>query len=455
MLIKSRFVVVDDKKHHLSGIKESLDSLRLDCHSKLYSDEAVVDWEALPGTRILFLDKNLPTGAAFGTDNKVAFTALQDVIKKLICPVSGPYGLVLWAEEPEVEALKKYLFERLIGEDAKHLPVFFTGLRKSDYINTSNGNVINPDLLRADILEKISESPQLQALLTWEADVAAAADDVLRSIIDLVPTESRASDQFSAELGKILFKLSQAGAGENRARENPRESINRVLVPILSDRIAEHDPDSGYTFDWKTSLEETTTAPTAEAQASVNSAIHLSFARTAGRTPIAPTELGAVIEFPFKKSDAVLCAKWGVTEEQLRENIFKVSKAEWADCTLRLVQIGASCDNAQPKLGPLLYLLGVEWPFAIIDGTKTVDKPNLHKNRSSKLGMEWMSPILKFSQQKNAGKISVFKNLSISITRLESKEWHVDYRFREELISNLTQEYARYISRPGIVTLPS
>jgi hypothetical protein len=253
----------------------------------------------------------------------------------------------------------------------------------------------------------------------------------------------------------VLYKLSQAGAGKDRAKENPREYINRVLVPILSDRIAEHDPDSGDTFDWKTSLVDPTAAPTVQAQASVNSAIHLSFARTAGSAPIAPTELGAVVVFPFEISDAVLSEKWGVTQAQLRDDIFQVDEAEWKDCVLRLVQIGASCDNAQPNLGPLLYLLAVEWPFASSDGTKTEDKPKLHKKRSPKLGMEWMSPILKFSADKNAGKISVFKNLSISITRSGSTGWPVAYRFREELVSNLTQEYARYISRPGIVTLPS
>ena len=70
MFIHSRFVIVDDKETHLDGIKKSLDSLRLDCHSKLYSDETVADWQKLPGMRILFLDQNLITGATFGSETK-------------------------------------------------------------------------------------------------------------------------------------------------------------------------------------------------------------------------------------------------------------------------------------------------------------------------------------------------------------------------------------------------
>ncbi len=454
MLIKSRFVIVDDKEHHLKGIKESMDFLRLDCHSKLYSDEAVVDWEKLPGTRILFLDQNLTTGATFGTGNQVAFTALEDVIQKLICPESGPYGLILWAEQPEVDELKQYLFERLVGEDAKHLPIFFTALRKGDYIDTANGEVIDPARLRSDILEKIGENTQLKALLTWEADVAAATDAVLRSVIDLVPSEFRASEEFSAELGKVLYRISQTGAGMGRARETPRESINRVLLPILSDRIAEHDPDSGDEVDWNTALIDPTASPTIEAQASVNSAIHISFARGANSAPIAPTELGAVIEFPHANINQALTDLWGITEAQLKDEIFNANTDEWADCSLRLIQIGASCDNAQPKSGPLLYLLAVEWPFASPDGTRVNEKPTLKAKRKNVKDAEWSSPTLRFSTGQNPGKITAFRNLSISVTKPSTDGWVVAYRFRDELISNLTQEYARYISRPGIVTLP-
>ncbi|WGT50362.1 hypothetical protein [Thioclava nitratireducens] len=464
MFLHSRFVVVDDKEHHLKGIKQTLDALRLDCHSKLYDDETVGDWQPLPGTRILFLDQNLVTGATFGTaDNKVAFTAIQDVIRRVICPDNGPYGLVLWAEEPDLDALKANLFERFTGEDARYLPVFFAALQKGDYIDTNDGTIKEPVKLQADIQDRMSRSPQMKALLNWETDVAVAAGAVLRSIVDLVPFEKRSTDDFGVELGNVLYRLAQAGAGIERAQENPRDSINRVLVPILADRITEHDPEGDAAVSWGSAIVEPENVKAdvpVPVSAAVNSALHLSFARTPGSIPIQPTELGAVVEFPEDDVDAFFKTHFGFDQEKFLQQVFRVSEEEWKDCTPRLIQIGAACDAAQPKPGPLLYLFAVEWPFANADGLKAKGieggdpKKNLAANSDRRpKELEWQSPILKIGDAPQGGRISVFKNLSMGLSPDEARKLKAVYRFREELISQLTQSYARHISRPGIVSL--
>ncbi len=459
MFIHSKFVLVDDKEHHLDGLRRALNALRLDCHAKLYSDEAVGDWAKLPGTRVLFLDQNLTTGATFGgTDNKVAFAALQEVIHKLICPSGGPYGLVLWAELPALEAFRAEMLARFTGDDARLIPAFFTTLTKGDYINTTTGADINAAKLRSDIMARISENPQMRALMTWEADCSAAVDAVLRSVVELVPLEKRRSTGFAEELGKVLYRLSQAGAGAERARENPREALNSVMVPILADRILEHDPDSGHAFDWNSALQDPTDSPTVQAQGAINSAIHLSFARSPQSRPIQPIELGAVVKLPADKIADFLNARFGITEDEFRGSLFKVNEAEWADCRPRLVQIGAACDAAQPKPGPLLFLFAVEWSFANADGRKTKGgdpKGNLSADGRKPKDLEWLSPILQFDPTLNPGHLSVFKNLAISVPRAEATAWKSVYRLREELVSQLTQSYARHISRPGILTLPA
>lgn len=455
MFLHSRFVVVDDKEHHLRGIKETLDTLRLDCHSKLYDDEAVGDWKPLPGTRILFLDQNLLTGATFGTaDNKVAFTAIQDVITQIICPDSGPYGLVLWAEEPDLDALKANLFERFTGEDARYLPVFFAALQKGDYIDTNDGTVKEPEKLQADIQDRMAQSPQMKALLSWETDVAVAAGAVLRSIVDLVPFESRSTDEFGTELGHVLYRLAQVGAGIDRAQENPREAINHVLVPILADRVTEHDPQGDAGDSWQNAL-----VPHADrfasvpVQAAINTAIHISHASSPNSTPILPSDLGAVIEFPFDNLPVALAELFGLTVEKICDNgFFGLQQEDWDKCSLRLVQIGASCDHAQPKDGPLLYLLGLEWPFDNPDGSRE-NGARLYAKKSKKSGLEWRTPSILVGQQKSPGKLSVFLNCATSASRDRVSKWTPVYRLREELTSKLTQEFARNISRPGILTM--
>lgn len=453
---KSRFVVVDDKLEHLKGIKEALDTLRIDCHSKVYDVETSNTWEKLPGTRILFMDKTLRPGVTMGGGTQDSFAAIADVIQSLIDPDSGPYGLILWAEQPELEALKNFLYERLAGIDPRLVPVFFAELRKSEYIRTDNGDLIDASKLEADIVSALGQSPQMKALFSWEADVAAAADAVLRSLVDLVPDDKRASDGFASELGKVIFRLSQAGAGVNRAMENPRESVNRVLVPILADRITEHDPEAVPDDVWNDAVVELTgqerIAPV-PAQAAVNTAIHLSFARSQNSVAIKPTDLGAVLEFPYEDVDEALQSNFGITRDLIaQDTFFGLGDGDWERCKLKLIQIGAACDHAQPKDGTLVFLLGLEWEYQNADGTKT-NSARLYQRKSPKNEQVWSSPTILIGANKRPGKLSAFLNCTMSKSRNAVDGWATSYRLRDELVSKLTQEYARHISRPGIVTL--
>ncbi|WP_297109132.1 hypothetical protein [uncultured Devosia sp.] len=454
MFLSSRFVIVDDKQEHLSGIKAALDQLRLDCHTKLYDVETIGDWERLPGVRILFMDKNLRPGLTMGGGPQSAFAAIAEVIEKLISPQSGPYGLILWAEDPEMDALKAFLQERLAVVSPLLMPVFFAELKKGDYIDL-NGNVHNAEKLKADILAALEQSPQMKALFSWETDVMAASDAVLRSIVDLVPENLRVTDGFGQELGKVFYRLSQAGAGINKALDDPRAAINRVLVPILADRILEHDPEANAGDKWRDALVNPGNQnATIQVKAAVNTAIHLSHARSPGSVPTKPTDLGAVVDFPFEDAEAALEQKFGLSKAILMDDkFFGVSEQEWPNIRLRLIQIGAACDHAQPNKGPLLYALAIEWPFTNDDGFRT-GGATLHQGKKTKDGEQlWYSPLLLVGPDKRAGKITAILNCTMAATRDEAANWTVAFRMRDELISMLTQAFARYISRPGIVEL--
>lgn len=453
MFLQSRFVVVDDKAEHLMGIRDTLGSLRYDCHTILYDDEEVEDWSPFPGLRILFIDKNLRTGVTVGGADKNAFATIADVIQRVVDPNGGPYGLILWAEEPDLDEFKKFLNERFSAENPNLVPVFCDQLTKAEYIDTTNGAVKDHEKFKKDIVEKVSSCAPLRALFSWETDVVAAMDAVLRSIVDLTPHQSRTTEEFSAELGKVLFHLSRAGSGENKALESPRESINRVLVPILADRIAEHDPDGDAHVVWSEALVEPSQKPDASIRAVVNSAIHISRAASRKSTKIRPSDLGAVLEFPFKNPESAMEEKFGISKAMLlSDKFFGMTEEDWGNCLLRLVQIGAACDNAQPKPGTLIYLLGLEWPFSSIDGNKSGDS-KLYKKKSAKTEQEWRSPVILVGGKQSPGVLSVFRNCSISIPREQVEKWNPRYRLREELVAQLTQSYARHTSRLGVVQL--
>ena len=150
LLSLSKVTVVDDNEQHLTGIVKTLNQLRIGCYPLLYTDDDVQNWEKLPGTRILFLDQHLSTATPLaGGDGDVAkFSALADVINKIICPDSGPYGLILWAENPALDDLKIFLFDRFKGRDSRYLPVFCSVLQKTDYIDVSDGAVLKTGKFR-------------------------------------------------------------------------------------------------------------------------------------------------------------------------------------------------------------------------------------------------------------------------------------------------------------------
>jgi hypothetical protein len=452
MFLHSRFVIVDDKLEHLGGLKNALDTLRLDCHTRLYDVETVVDWPKLPGIRILFIDKNLRTGVTMGGGSPDTFSAIAEVIQTIVCPDSGPYGLVLWADEPELEELQRFLFERLTDVDPRLIPVFFAELRKGDYIQ-ANGDVTDAGKLQADLLDRLSSSPQMKALFSWEADVVAAMDAVLKSIVELVPPKKRASIDCGNEIGKVLYRLSQAGAGINRGLENPREAINRVLVPILADRIIEHDPEGASGDGWKAAvIEDPDKFAAISVQAALNSAIHISTSYGESQRAFNASDLGVVVDFPFEDVDKALEELFGLSKGLIEQDtFFGCEKEDWESCSFKLVQIGAACDHAQPKEGPLLYLLGIEWPFANEDGSKK-DGSKLHAKKSTKTELEWRSPPILIGSERKPGKISVFLNCTYSVPRRAAAKWVAVYRLREELRSKLTQEFARRISRPGILS---
>ena len=144
---------------------------------------------------------------------------------------------------------------------------------------------------------------------------------------------------------------------------------------------------------------------------------------------------------------------FGLTEVDLQSDKFLNVRNldEWKNCSLKLVEIGAACDHAQPGLGPLTYLLAIEWAF--VEQVQGQPKPNLRRDKGDGPDAEWRSPVLRIGVNSSPGRISVFSNCAMTIPRVHAEKWIAVYRFRDELVSELTQKYARHISRPGLVSL--
>lgn len=444
MLLPSRIVAIDDKEEHLVGIKKAFTDLGCDCRTILYNDETIGEEPPLVGLRILFLDLNLQAVSSTGSDDNSRFSTIANLLIQLVNPNLGPYGLILWADEPKIDELMAFLKVRLKGPEIRHLPVFATALTKGEFI-TSNGEVLNPEVIKEAILTAVAKSPQLNALFAWEADGVAAMDATLRSVIDLVSQESKSLDEYNLELGKILYQLAVAGSGKERAKSNPRESINQVLVPVLADRISKHDPEASSSKIWTDAIVAVDDKPEDTLQTAINTALHVAAPVNSSDIIEKNSELGTAI-VPKGDVEEAFMKIIGMKNKDALTNIVGITKREkQGQCRLSLIRIGALCDGAQTKDAMQTYILSVD---------STIDGNFAYKQEKSGSGIDrWYSPRIQLPSNEGQSQIRAYLRYPINLPSSFLTDWEPVYRLRESLVVELTEKYARLVSRLGIVSV--
>lgn len=120
---------------------------------------------------------------------------------------------------------------------------------------------------------------------------------------------------------------------------------------------------------------------------------------------------------------------------------FFVDNADRQRCRAALVRVGAVCDYAQNRTGPLTYLLGVEIP-----------KDVKHKGKMSEA--IWKSPVFVLPGDSDSSRLHVHIRFPLTVLAGECAAWIPRYRLREQLLMHLIAATSTYIARPGIVQLP-
>ena len=134
----------------------------------------------------------------------------------------------------------------------------------------------------------------------------------------------------------------------------------------------------------------------------------------------------------------------GVTQAQLLGNEFKIGTNDRARCRPRFVRIGAACDYAQNRPGPVPYLFGLEIPCDLHrnpDHTGAVRLP----------ASEWSSPTLLLDADAGPFVLAVNTRYSMSVSPAMTEGWQPVSRLREQLLMHLISHANGYMARPGIV----
>lgn len=448
MFTPSRFVVVDDKPAHLQAIMKVFQDLGAPCVGIVFKPEEGLDPRHFVGVRALFLDLHLIEGAAT-TDHNRHFAYLAAILEDNISASGGPYVLIVWTEHAHLAPeLTQYLEAKLDPARPYARPVAVHSLAKEKFINVESGAFRAAEALREAVEAAVKGNMQLAALLSWEADAVAAAGLTLATLMNLVPVEKRTTAECSAALDIVLSRLAREAVGKAHVGTDPRSAIAAALAPILADRIVNQTPGPEQAALWATAVKkhaDNALGEAADAEAGqINRMLHVA---VPGPEVVRGTDWGAVVPMPQGWwSNDRLRELFGVSLGELLGDEFKIPTADRDACRPRLVRVGAACDHAQNRRGPLSFLLGLEIPTSVQrlpDGSGTVRPP----------ASEWMSPRLLMSDGEGPFWLAVNSRYPVILPRSACQDWPAAYRLREQLLTSLVSHAGHYSIRPGIVRL--
>jgi len=439
-----RFVVVDDKEHHLLAITRTLQLLGAPCLGVRYDGTEELKPDHFRGVRCLFMDLHL-TDSVASTDHRRHFANIAGILEDTISSSGGPFILVVWSALQNLDGeLRDYLDENIDAAKPHARPLAVLGLPKENFISLDDGTIAKPEELKKAVLDAVVENPQIAALLGWESDVLTAAGDTLAELLKLVPAADRISKSYPRALDTILSRLAREAVGRPNVEINHRTAITTALAPILADRVINQDVSPETAELWKRAVtrynDNSLQDASREEAGCINRMLHVAIP---GSETILPTDWGAVVtvEEDIWSSDDQLRQLFDGSRSELLEEEFKIKAADHGKCRPCLVRVGAACDHAQKRRGPLTYLLGLEIPADM--------------KRNSAPGAEWKSPVMLLSGEDNPFRLHVNVRFSLARPTSGCEGWTVRYRLREQLLMLLLSHSNGYTARPGIVQLPA
>jgi hypothetical protein len=440
MFTPPRFIVIDDKQAHLAAIVQTFQSMGAPCAGIFYDGTTGLDPELFRGVRGLFLDLHLLQGT-LSTDHKQHYAQIASILEDNIGPDGGPFVLVIWTElahlAPELAA---YLDANLDAAKPHTRPLAVMCLEKEKYISLETGAVQHPQALREAVENAIHDKPPLAALLSWETEIMNATGSTLAALLTLVEPQHRTMGQYPGAMSELLSRLAIAAVGRPNVPSDRRSAITAALAPILVDRIQRGTVSKEIKALWDQAVNRDQDGSLSDLgpveAGKVNRMLHIALP---GTEQIRPYDWGAVVDLPeeWLVPDAMK-SRFGAKARTILGGEFKICDHDNRGlCRFRLVRVGAVCDYSQGQSGPIPYLLGLEIPVEVA-------RPQGFLRKA-----EWLTPVIVVDS--SPFHLAVNCRYLVTVPKSETEKWTTVYRLREQLLMDLIDFAAGYISRPGIV----
>jgi len=432
MLIHPKIVAIDDNKSHLDALMQGLQEFRIPAHPILYQRDDVTPHEPIGHVRIIFSDLHL-----LGSDEqnkKKHFGVIETLLGELISAENGPYVLILWTRFPgQAKELLAHLEERLV---ARKRPVTVMPINKKTYIR-AQGTFKNFDGFKEHLSKSINQNPQVAALIDWEMRVLTAAGVAIASVDALVPDDKRSEKEYSAHLELLLGQLASAAIGLHHVEGDKLGAIDLALSPILNDSLIHLNKSKKQFSIWKNAYKVPGRKPklSPETRASLNRMVHVSNAvENYGHK-----DRGIVLRLDWK--DEKIKTEFGYEKTEIFK-YYKVKQESFDDLKIKLVmvQVQPPCDYANRDQKFLPYALGV-----------AVKDNNL--STAPQKGAVWKSPEIELNGEVYRVLVSADFLTRYSWTKLvRTPRW---FRFREEILNDLSYSFSNHLGRPGIYAFQS
>ncbi len=416
-LPQPRVLAIDNEDSHLQPLVEALNRYGAACRPILFSG-SVTQISPAPHARVIFSDLHLESGATSAQKNN-HFSIIQSILERLA--PEGPYVLILWTRyQEDSEKLEDYLRDRM--ED-QQTPFAIVPLDKTTHMPTPAqfGDV-------SKIVDAIDglfdDKPHVAALLDWEDRVNGASADTITGILGVAVSDE------GPDVSRVLLDLAEGVVGAKNTKGRVGRSVAEALLPVLFDRLSQ---GSNPTEElWAAAIEKARAknGDDKEGHARLNAFTHLDTNVSECSTR------GAVITLPKIIKDR-FSDHFGELDPNTFSEQFGVKTDDQPFDDWLLVQVLPACDEAQPKPGPLPYLLAREF---------TSDR------RGQKLGGLWRSPTYVRKNAEGIRALAVNSRFAVNIPPDLLAGAKFCFRLRNELLFELIHAAGSHSSRPGIVS---